>query len=237
MLVAGDTAPGLSGIGYCDSVARYLGCPVATIAGNHEFYGEELYHLTERLHFAAQGTDGRVTFLESARADFDLHDRHIAVLGATLWTDYGLHGDSNAGRFHADMRLNDHRRIRFNDGRFLPENALALHRATREWLAIEVPRARREADMVIVMTHHAPIEEAIPPQYHGDDLSPAFASDMRREIESWQPDLWVWGHTHYSMRMEIGRTQLVSAQRGYIGHERGAEDFVPAIVEIGGASS
>jgi hypothetical protein len=82
------------------------------------------------------------------------------------------------------------------------------------------------------MTHHAPIPEANPPRHQGGALSPAFVSDLRQEILDWAPDLWVWGHTHHSMETTLGRTKLVSAQRGYIGDEEGADRFLPALVEI-----
>jgi hypothetical protein len=82
------------------------------------------------------------------------------------------------------------------------------------------------------MTHHAPIPDANPPVYRGGDLAPAFVSDMRAEIQTWAPDLWAWGHTHYSMEDRIGRTQLVSAQRGYLGMEPGAESFVPVVITV-----
>jgi hypothetical protein len=86
--------------------------------------------------------------------------------------------------------------------------------------------------VVVVVTHHGPIPDANPPQYRGGELVPAFVSDLRSEILEWQPDLWVWGHTHHSMRDRLGRTELVSAQRGYIGSEEGADSFVPELVLI-----
>jgi Icc-related predicted phosphoesterase len=91
--------------------------------------------------------------------------------------------------------------------------------------------ARADADLVVVMTHYPPVIEANPPEHIGDERSAAAGSNMRAEIIQWQPDLWVWGHTHCSMTAEFGRTRLVSAQRGYFGQDDGAEDFEPAVVE------
>ena len=231
-LLAGDIASGLETIAYADSVARYLACPVLVVAGNHEAYGFDLITLLPQLRAAAATTDGRVRFLERDRADFEVKGRHIAVLGATMWTDYDLLGDVSAGMLCAERSINDHRRIRYGNRKFLPKDALEIHSATRKWLALEVPCARREADVLIVMTHHAPIDGASAPEFRSDELAPAFGSDLRREIETWKPDLWVWGHTHWSVRTQIGGTILASAQRGYIGQERGADKFVPTIIDL-----
>jgi hypothetical protein len=34
------------------------------------------------------------------------------------------------------------------------------------------------------------------------------------------------------MRNRLGQTELVSAQRGYIGDEEGADEFVPEVVRV-----
>jgi hypothetical protein len=131
--------------------------------------------------------------------------------------------------------LNDHALILYGRGvSFRPEHARENHHRSRRWLGQEIPRARDEADVVIVMTHHSPVPEGNPPQYQGGPFSGAFVSDMRQEILDWEPDVWVWGHTHHSLRSTLGRTLLVSAQRGYIGQEPGAELFKPAVIEIKG---
>jgi hypothetical protein len=93
-------------------------------------------------------------------------------------------------------------------------------------------RARGEADVVVIATHHAPLLEANPPQHQGGELTPAFVSDLRQEILDWAPDLWVFGHTHFSMRDRIGKSELVSCQRGYVGIEAGADIFVPELVLV-----
>lgn len=233
LLLAGDIHLGTGGVGYAAAAARYLGCPAALlVAGNHEAYGRDLKALIPALRDAAAETGGLVRFLENDRIDMEFRGRRVAVLGATLWTDYLVNGNELAGMRTADQRLNDHRVIKFGGNRFTAAQARAIHHETRTWLAREVPRARQEADVVIVMTHHAPIPEANPPQYRGGDLSPAFASDLRPQILEWQPDLWCFGHTHWSMREQVGHTLLVSAQRGYVGSEAGADSFVPEVVEL-----
>lgn len=232
LLLAGDIRLGTAGIAYADAAARYLGCPVYACCGNHEPYGFDLLQLIPALRQAAKLTDGRVTFLEKERVNVEVGWRRVAILGALLWTDYRVNGDERMGMLHAGRALNDHCLISYGRHRFTPAQARSIHFDTRAWLGDEIPRARDQVDVVIVVTHHAPIPDANPPQYRGGELSPAFVSDMRSEILQWQPDLWVWGHTHYSMRDRIGQTECASAQRGYLGIDEGADRFVPMVIEI-----
>ena len=232
LLMPGDIEGGKYAIQYADEAASYLGCPALISCGNHEAYNLDLPTVLAELRTAAAATNGKVRFLELDRANLNVHGRRVAILGATLWTDYALTGAVGTSMVRATQALNDHHLVRYGDNIFRPGDALEIHRKTIEWLSVEAPRARADADVVIVMTHHAPIPDAIPPKYRGNSLSPAFATDLRDQIKTWRPDLWVWGHTHYSTQALLGRTLLMSAQRGYVGVEPGAETFVPVVVEI-----
>ena len=232
LLMPGDIEGGAFAVQYADAAASYLGCSVLCISGNHEAYHRDLPTVLAELRTAVAATESRARFLEMDRVDFNVGGRRVAILGAALWTDYALTGAVGSSMIRASQALNDHHLIRNGGDVFRTVDALEIHRKTVAWLSVEVPRARSDSDVVIVMTHHAPIPDAIPPKYQGNDLSPAFASDLREQIKKWRPDVWVWGHTHHSMQTILGRTLLVSAQRGYIGVEPGAEAFVPVVVEI-----
>lgn len=231
LLLPGDLHVGIEAIAYAKAAAVYLECGACVCGGNHEAYHGDLAERVSELREAAAWSDGKVKFLEREAA-LDIRARRVIVLGATLWTDYRANGDERTAMIAADRALNDHRLIRCGDTRFTPAQARAIHLATREWFGQAVIRARDEADKVVIMTHHAPIPDANPPQFRGGELAPAFVSDLRQEILEWQPDLWVWGHTHHSMRDRLGRTELASAQRGYLGSEPGAESFAPAVIAI-----
>lgn len=231
LLMPGDIDTGVGGVRYAAAAAEYVGAPSIVVAGNHESYGYDLVELTRTQRQEALKSSATI-FLEMGRADLEVRGRRVAVLGATLWTDYLLTGNRLAAMARAEDDLNDHLLIRYGGRRLRPADALAIHQATREWLSREIPRARTEADLVIVMTHHAPLADANPPEHRGGRLSPAFASDLTAEILAWQPDLWSWGHTHHSMTTRLGRTRLVSCQRGYLGIESSAETFTPLVIEV-----
>lgn len=236
LILAGDIDYGVEAVHYAAEAAAFCGCPAVLVAGNHEFYDAEMTRTLADMRRAAAASSGRVSLLDGDRVDFDLGGRHVAVLGATLWTDYRLHGGDEA-RVAEAMRdaasgLNDHRVIRYGRGRFQPKDARELHRQARAWLAESLPRARAEADWVVVATHHAPTPAANPPRYADSRLSPAFASDLEADIAGWQPDLWISGHTHFDHDRRIGRCRLVARQRGYIGLDGVAEEFVPLVIEL-----
>jgi len=238
IVMAGDIDVGRRGIDYADEVSTFLGVPVVIVAGNHEAYGQDIDRLIADMREAARGTSGRVLFLENETAAFAFGNRRLHVLGTCLWTDYTLGGDRPDDVVWAMMEagrgLNDHVHIRSRGGKFTPSDARERHETARRWIEGEIARIRAagDGDMIMVVTHHAPIPDAIPPRYSGGKLSPAFASDLRREIAAWRPEAWLWGHTHFSMVTEVGGTRLISSQRGYIGLEPGADEYAPLIMEI-----
>ena len=67
----------------------------------------------------------------------------------------------------------------------------------------------------MVISHHAPIKN--PNTKYGDSkLQAAFNSlDMVEIIEKYQPNLWIYGHTHECDDQIIGETRIISNQLGY----------------------
>jgi len=234
IFMAGDIWSGVRSVEYAGEVADYCGCPVALVAGNHDFYGADMAVAVPAMAAAAEATGGRVRFLDDTRTDFILDGRRLAVLGSVLWTDFCLHGAERQAEAMKSARwsLNDHLRIAIDGRHFMPLNALQLHERSRVWLADAVPRARAEAEIVIVAVHHGVVPEANAEEYRGDVLAPAFASDLTADILRWGADLVVSGHTHHPLDMTVGKTRIVSAPRGYIGSEPGSDSYVPQIVEL-----
>jgi Icc-related predicted phosphoesterase len=235
VVLAGDIALGADGMVYADEVARFVNAPVVYVMGNHEGYrGSNIDDLADKMRRLAAETEGRVHFLENAVARFG----DVAVLGATLWTDYAANGtkdDDIAHAMNAALNsLNDHRKCRLRGRPFTPDAARGLHETSRKWLDKTISGiciAELQARIVVV-THHAPILDANPPEYRGGHLAPAFVSDMRAEIEAWKPELWVFGHTHHNVDLAVGKTRVVSQQRGYVGVEPGAAAFRPKLVDL-----
>jgi hypothetical protein len=219
LLLAGDLPRGIT---YAEVAASYLGCPSCVTIGNHEGYQGDLLSLVPALRDAAAGTRGRVRFLEKERGDFTIQGRRLAVLGAALWTDYRVNGDEQAAMIAAGQALTDHRLIRYGSHRFTPVQARAIHHDTRAWLRREVERARQEADVVVVVTHHDRFR--MPTRHSTGAASSRPLSCRTRDRKSSNGSrAFGFGGTRTTRCGTGSATELVSAQRGYIGSEEGAD--------------
>ena len=91
--------------------------------------------------------------------------------------------------------------------------------AARHFVEEELVRAENAGERAVVITHHAPSRRSIRRWFQDDPLNPAFASDLDRLIERYQPALWVHGHMHDPADERLGKTRLVANPVGYA-HER-----------------
>ena len=227
-VVAGDVREGLvESVTWLAHVIRPH-MPVVCVAGNHEFY---------RRTFVEELARGRAV---AANLGVHLLEDDTVVIGGvpfsgcTLWTDYDLDGPDLRAASMEDARrgMNDHRLISFQTKprwmRFRPEEALAVHRASRAYLegALAAPAAAPRRPHVVV-THHAPSARSVAPAFRGKPLNPAFASRLDAFVEQAGPTLWVHGHTHASMDYRLGETRVLCNPKGY-GGENPA--FDPALV-------
>ncbi|MDF3035085.1 MAG: hypothetical protein K0S28_359 [Paucimonas sp.] len=184
--------------------------PVVYVHGNHELYNDDLAATQARLRSrGGPGVEGKIRFLENE----EWISGGVRFLGACLWTDYELCGDPADAMALATAALNDHRLIHHGaDGqRFMPDDALRLHRQTRTWLH---DRLTRPFDgKTIVVTHHCPHPKSVHPKYGGNPLNAAFASDLTPLVG--MADVWIHGHTHSSFDYRLGRCRVVCNPRGY----------------------
>lgn len=203
--------------------------PVLYVAGNHEYYTQRDMQ-AEAAAFKSWLADQlpQVRFLQDEAITIE----GVQFFGGTMWTDFA--GASQSAMTAAHQGMNDFRYIMSPAGRpLVPMDTVRLHQAfvnkLLDWFEQELPGAR------VVITHHAP---AVNPatQHRNSPLAPAFNSlDMIEMIEKYQPQLWIYGHTHECDDQKIGSTRIISNQAGY--PKRGeveCKDFDPAglMVEV-----
>jgi Icc-related predicted phosphoesterase len=197
--------------------------PTVYVAGNHDYYGHE-YH--ERLEELRDLPSSQLYVLEND--ELVLGD--VRFLGCTLWTDYNR--EDPFAMAYARDRMNDHIQIRIKTDEesyyFSPNDALNLHKMSKKWL--DGRFSEPFSGKTVIITHHCPSERSVSAKYVGDPLNHAFFSDLEPEIEEWQPDLWIHGHTHTSFDYQIGKTRVICNPHGY---PRENAEFNPnLIVEI-----
>jgi len=220
VILAGDVSTGRNGLKW--ALKNFPDRPVIYVLGNHEFYGQKLQKLTAELREMARGTN--VHLLENESCTLG----EVTFLGATLWTDFALNGNPVVSEVVAQTGMNDYRRIRTspNYRRLRPSDTRQLHAQSRKYLEDELlkPKGRK----VVVVTHHAPSPDSIPPAFNGDAFNPAFASDMRQFITKTGAKLWIHGHIHSPADYRIGDTRVLANPRGYPTESR--QGFNPGLV-------
>lgn len=228
VVLAGDIGVGAKGVKW--AARTFPDMPVIYVAGNHEYYGSSIEAVSAEL---ASGKWPNVHVLENTSVVIG----GVRFLGCTLWTDYELFGlDRRDEAMAASAQcLSDHRTIsiRGADGKrkFLPSDALEMHRRSRQWLAEQL--AISHDGPTVVVTHHAPHRNSVDPKYADDLVTAAYVSDLEPLVE--KADLWVHGHTHCSQDYHIGGARVVCNPRGYRLSGGNAENraFLPvAIVPI-----
>lgn len=217
VILAGDIHAGLQGLGW--AAERFAGTPILYVPGNHEFYGTAMPALRREL--AAEAARLGIHLLDNRSLTLD----GVRFHGTTLWTDFALY----AGQSEHDPALTearalalmpDFRIIEQPEGAVLtPAQSRQLHAEALAWLEAEL--ARPFSGPRVVVSHHAPLADCIPPRYRGDLLSPAFASHLPQLMG--RMDLWLHGHVHEPVNLEAGGTRVIANPGGY------PDEFVPPL--------
>jgi Calcineurin-like phosphoesterase len=226
------------------------------VAGNHDYYSyfdpkrpdsgtrttieEQRFHLMPRCA-AEEG----IIFIDDGEIEITNAAGESAVfIGGTGWTDFRC---SPAWMSRADVlreagkRMNDYRVIKCGEGRsrdrITPEDTLAMHRESVEFIAQRLQANAAEGKDCVVITHHAPSPRSLPswdPAKPGifNQLDGCYASDLEYLMHGdAAPRLWCHGHIHSSLDYAVGNCRVVANARGYCERDvRENPNFDPALV-------
>ncbi len=231
VVVAGDVFSPLPGA--IDWLAdRLPGSRILYVPGNHDFWRMKTDRfsyqdvvLAGRERAASRGID-LLTEGESVEID------GVRFVGGTGWTDFAVRPpylSLGGAMSEANKRMNDYRRIRFGGNkskdRLDPRDTIYLHRQTRA--RIEAVLSEPLDGPTVVVTHHAPHPDCLPePMF---DLSWCYASAMGPLIERTSPALWLHGHLHGRVDVQVGETRIVANARGH-SDEPSVQVFDPSLV-------
>lgn len=223
VVLAGDIHCQTKGLSW--AAERFAGSEILYVAGNHEFYRTRMPDMRVAMYKEAERRG--IHFLDNESVTIG----DVRFLGTTLWTDFALYADyegydATATRELALHQMQDFRLIEQPRGEtFTPEASQALHAGARIWLETEL--ARPHSGPTVVISHHAPLRECIPPRYLGDMLSAAFAS--RLDGLMGRMDLWIHGHVHEPVDRSVKGTRVIANPGGYP-DEFEALSFIPDLV-------
>lgn len=209
IVLAGDIH---SDIGGMDDFVRTLAqrVPVILVAGNHEYFTNELESHRQALRaWAASIPD--VHFLENDVVELS----GMTFLGATLWSNFDRARPALMTK--ATAMMSDYAVIADRSdprGQLRPERILAEHRQSINFLEREL--RSRDPGRTVVVTHHAPSLRST--RCKGEDWDCLYGSDLDSLLEDCGPALWIHGHVHESFEYPVGRTTVACNPRGYLGY-------------------
>lgn len=183
---------------------------VVFVNGNHELYGTNRNHVYKLLDQ-----------LQKEHSNFHwLHESSVVIgtqrfIGTTLWFP------EQPDNILYENQLNDFRKIQEFRRWVYHANQRAVQYLQKETLPDD-----------IVVTHHVPHPEGIPPQWRGSMINRFFLCDMQSMLRTNPPVFWIHGHTHQSQQYRIGSTLFICNPYGYAGHEENPEFDWRLVVEV-----
>lgn len=203
LILAGDTHVSRSLEKFLKRAAEKS--PVIFIAGNHEFYHNEMCHKSK---FFRSIRRPNIFFLDNGFVQIN----GFTFVGCTLWTDMN-HKNPEIMKY-IDSKMNDYHIIQLESNRFTPEDASSLHDFSVGY--IKYCLTKFDPRKTVIITHHAPSFKSTSCWDSIDPIKYAYASDLNHFIEQTNPLLWIHGHVHCSYDYSIKETRIVCNARGYV---------------------
>lgn len=211
LVLAGDIASGSSNV--LKTLKLFGEFPqIIYISGNHEYYGSDIGYFDAQMSWKAreQGID----FLNPGSVIID----GVTFIGGNLWTNFR---EDSLAALSAKNMITDFKLIRY----FTPEDAKNLY--YRHFNYIKLAYENRTTEKVVIVTHFLPAVECISERFRGENLlNNYFANDLGDWIAGLSNVTWLFGHTHDSVKLEIGTTPLHANPSGYFRREVNS-DFDP----------
>lgn len=208
VILAGDIGTKARAVKWAASAFGSL--PVVMVAGNHDLWGSAIPRGYEKMKEAALGTN--VHFLQNEVAVID----GVRFLGCTLWTDYRIGGSQSEAMYDVRQSMNDFKKIRnAKFGRSSPRYLFDEHVKSVRFLTEHL--AQPFDGKTVVVTHHAPTAASLRERFEGESvhIRAAYASNLEHLMGGDVVPLWVHGHTHNTVDVQISGTRVISNPRGY----------------------
>jgi len=173
------------------------------IAGNHEYYYSDINNRSG-------------SFIEKVRENIFLLNNSVVQEGeyslifSTLWT----HISPSKSTIIGD-RLSDFFVISNGNKKITVDDYNEIHKADLNFIKSALTHSQEMK--TIVISHHVPTFRNYPLKYASSPVNEAFATELQDVIELYQPDFWIYGHSHVNTpEFMIGKTKLLTNQLGYL---------------------
>ena len=214
LILAGDIALGIDAVGFIQKMCKQF-YKVVYCLGNHECYYNE-YNKTRASWNDRPEMPGNFILLDDHVAIID----DVRLVGGTLWTDFN--GDDYFAKQLAARGMNDYNCAKVKEqndkGKYYkrklhPNDTVRAHKQTL-FLITETLREPFDGPTVVV-THHLPHPLCVAQEFRADPLNPAYVTNLDEVIEANEIAVWVHGHTHTNVDVEVHDTRILCNPRGY----------------------
>ena len=195
-----------------DLADKYKDMQILYVTGNHEYYDIENMLEAERILKASLKSHERIHFLQNDTIEIN----GIRFLGTTGWSrmlSLGIEKQLEA-KYLVGYSINDFRLIGYEDRIFTVDDCIELGEQQYEWLKTELSKDTG-CKHTVVITHFSPSLKLRNTQFPIDEMSAYFHASFDDLIEKYQPDIWMFGHTHANFDIHMGMTRVISNQKGY----------------------
>ena len=173
------------------------------LPGNHEYYGFDIATKHGQMQEAI-----RPNLFLINNDSVIIEDKQLIF--STMWTHIG-----SVNELVIQRRLNDFFQIMFQGKQLTATDYNFLHVEAMDFLGPAI--AAKNDFKKIVVTHHLPTLLNYPNKYKNNILQEGFAVELFDLIETSEVCQWIYGHHHYNtLPFQIGNTQLVTNQLGYV---------------------
>lgn len=199
---------------------------VIYVPGNHEYYHHDMSLWNGHMECMTEHFE-RVTAAHG-EVKCVIVDGIRFIMG-TLWADGG---QTAYDAMNVSKGLWDFRIIQ-NDGyAFDVSDMVKLHNTMKNDIVRFL--GAKSHSPTIVVTHHMPSHRLCHPRF-GGEINGGFASNCDAILASDNaPDLWVHGHTHDTIDMQLFNTRIVCNPRGYRGEVNASchNSYSPMFVDV-----
>ena len=179
------------------------------VPGNHEFYGQDIVSAHQYL---MDEFDSHMThYLHPSNSSVTIDG--VTFIGSTLWGAGAV--EDPLVEMNLKNGVADFTYINYQGEILTPSRMHSLNRKHADSIGFALAETDWHEDKVVVVSHHLPSEQCISERFKTSKLNAAFASDQEDFMYLYQPDYWLFGHTHDEAEVEIHETTCISAPCGY----------------------
>lgn len=176
---------------------------VLVIPGNHEFY--KGYDIASLRKSASGIIRDNIHWYYNQSVVID----GVQIILSTLWSHIPLTISERIQNYCNDFTYIQFEGIPLTIGKYNEENRICIDYITKE---LQKEYAKR-----VIVSHHAPILEAIGEQFQNSWYATLYANNLDKLIEENAIDYWIYGHSHQHLKsFRLHDTELVTNPCGYI---------------------